>query len=107
MFNELPVRAKREMLSDIVEIIQCLHLGHRSECDRFVEHLKARCAFLDEKIQQDVLIFIEQVQFQYAYDPWHKVTLEVEEAADQLIQDLGFLPSKGISPQSHKTLPDF
>jgi hypothetical protein len=90
MFNELPIRSKHEMMKDIVEIIQCLHKGQRLRCDRFVEDLKVRCALLDETIQQDVLIFVEQVQFQYAYDPWHKVTTEVEAAADRLIQDLGF-----------------
>jgi len=90
MFNELPIRSKREMISDIIEIIHCLHSGKRQQCDRFVEDLKARCSFLDEKIQQDVLMFVEQVQFQYAYDPWHKVTPDVEAAADRLIEDLGF-----------------
>ena len=97
MFNELPVRSKREMVSDIIEIIHCLHLGRRSQCDRFVEDLKTRCSFLDEKIQQDVLMFVEQVQFQYAYDPWHKVTPDVEAAADRLIEDLGFFKNSGQS----------
>jgi hypothetical protein len=90
MFNELPIRSKREMANDIAEIIECLHRGQRSKTDLLIEDLKARCALLDERIQQDVLIFVEQVQFQYAYDPWHKVTSDVEAAADQLIQDLGF-----------------
>lgn len=90
MFNELPIRAKREMVGDIVEIIHYLHLGDKMNCDRYVEDLKARCSILDEQVQQDVLIFVEQVQFQYAYDPWHKVTPEIEAAADRLIEDLGF-----------------
>jgi len=90
LFNELPIRSKLEMAKDVAEIIQCLHAGHRSRSDQFVKNLKARCSLLDEKIQQDVLIFVEQVQFQHAYDPWHRVTPEVERAADRLIMDLGF-----------------
>ncbi len=90
MFHELPIRSKKEMVSDIVKIVQCLHEGKRAEADLLVEDLKARGAFLDETIQQDVLIFVEQVQFQYAYDPWHKVTPDVQSAADRLIHDLGF-----------------
>jgi hypothetical protein len=89
-FHELPIRSKTEMVNDIIEIIRCLHRGRRTTSDRLVEDLKARCAFLDETIQQDVLIFVEQVQFQQVYDPWHRVTPEVEQAADRLIQDLGF-----------------
>lgn len=87
--DEIPIRSKMEMAHDIAEIIQCLHRGQRSAADLLIEDLKARSLQLDEMIQRDVLIFAEQVQFQYAYDPWHKMTEDVQRAADKLIQDLG------------------
>lgn len=89
--HELPIRSKLMMAQEIGEIIQCLHRGQRSAADLMIEDLKIRSIYLDEQIQQDVLIFAEQVQFQYDYDPWHKVTSEVERAADRLIKDLGFI----------------
>ena len=88
--NELPIRSKVSMAQDIGEIIACLHRGERSAADLLIEDLKVRSIFLGEEIQHDVLIFAEQVQFQYDYDPWHKVTAEVERAANRLIEDLGF-----------------
>ncbi|HSX26752.1 MAG TPA: hypothetical protein VLE89_07075 [Chlamydiales bacterium] len=88
--HELPARSKTEMLKDICEIVHFLHTGQRSAADLLIEDLKTRSIFLDEKIQHDVLIFAEQVQFQYDYDPWHKVTPDVQKAADKLIHDLGF-----------------
>jgi hypothetical protein len=88
--HELPIRSKLDMLDDVVKIIHYLHEGDRVAADHLIDDLKTRAVYLDEKIQQDVLIFSEQVQFQYDYDPWHKVTPEVQSAADQLISDLGF-----------------
>ncbi len=88
--HELPVRSKLDMLEDIVQIISHLHVGNRSAADPLIDDLKIRSIYLNEKIQQDVLIFAEQVHFQYDYDPWHRVTPEVQKAADRLIQDLGF-----------------
>jgi hypothetical protein len=93
--NELPIRAKVEMAKDIGEIIHFLHTGQRSAADLLIEDLKIRSVYLEETIQQDVLIFAEQIQFQYDYDPWHKVTGEVQKAADKLIEDLGFVPPAG------------
>lgn len=87
--RELPLRSKLEMAQDVVGVLQCLHRGERSHADLLLEDLKLRSVSLDESIQQHVLIFAEQVQFQYAYDPWHCITQEVERAADQLLQDLG------------------
>lgn len=88
--HELPIRSKLEMLDDIVQIIHYLHTGKRKAADPLIDDLKTRSMFLDERIQQDVLIFAEQVYFQYDYDPWHKVTPDVQKAADRLIEDLGF-----------------
>jgi hypothetical protein len=90
--NELPIRAKKEMAEEIGEIIHYLHTGQRSAADLLIEDLKIRSVYLDESIQHDVLIFAEQIQFQYDYDPWHKVTGEIQTAADKLIENLGFKP---------------
>ncbi len=88
--EDLPIRSKLEMLEDIVKILHYLHTGVRSAADPLIDDLKTRAMFLEERIQQDVLIFSEQVHFQYDYDPWHKITSDVQEAADKLIADLGF-----------------
>ena len=88
--RELLIRSKQEMAEDISKIIHYLHTGQRSAADLLIEDLKLRSLFFDETIQQHVLIFSEQVHFQYDYDPWHKVTLEVEKAADTLLHDLGY-----------------
>lgn len=90
--QELPIRSKIEMAKDIGEIIRCLHSGQRSAADLLIEDLKARSISMDENIQQSVLMFAEQVQFQYSYDTWHLVTPDVEQAADKLIENLGFIP---------------
>lgn len=88
--HQLPIRSKLIMVDDIVRVIQCLHEGKRGAADGLLDDLKVRAMFFDEQIQQDVLIFAEQIYFQYDYDPWHKVTGEVQRAADKLIEDLGF-----------------
>lgn len=94
--QELPIRSKVSMLDDLVQIIHYLHMGNRRAADALIDDLKIRSMFMDEMIQQAVLIFTEQVQFQYDYDPWHKVTVEVQKAADRLIEDLGFRPPKNF-----------
>ena len=91
---ELPIRSKLNMLDDIVQIIHYLHTGERKAALPLIDDLKARSLFFDPQIQQDVLIFSEQVCFQYDYDPWHKVTSGVERAANRLIDDLGFTHPK-------------
>ena len=92
--NELPIRSKKEMAEEVGEIIRFLHTGQRSAADLLIEDLKIRSVYLEEPIQHDVLIFAEEVQFQYDYDPWHKVTSGVQKAADKLIEDLGFTPPR-------------
>ena len=88
IFHELPVRSKIEMMQDVVQTIHSLHRGDRVKADFFIEDLKARSIQLDEEIQQSVLKFAEQVQFQVAYDPWHNITREVGQAADALLEFL-------------------
>ena len=88
--TELPIRSKLKMIDDIIQIIHHLHTGARSAADPLINDLKVRSIYLDEQIQQDVLTFAGQVYFQYEYDPWHKVTPDIQKAADKLIRDLGF-----------------
>lgn len=78
------------MLNDITQIIYYLHIGNRKAADEFIKDLKIRSTFLEETVQSQVLIFVEQIHFQYEYDPNHKVTLEVQQTADKLIEELGF-----------------
>src|SRR3989338_3074269 len=92
---EIPIRSKLAMLRHIVQIICYLQAGKRWLADPLIDDLKIRSLFLDEKIQADVLMFSEQIHFQYAYDPDHNVTPEVGKAADQLMEDLGFFLKGG------------
>ncbi len=94
--QELPIRAKMEMAKEIGQVVACLHAGRRSAADLLIEDLKARAVYMDEEIQQSVLMFAEQVQFQYDYDLWHRMTAEVAQAADKLIENLGFRPPSSI-----------
>lgn len=82
------------MCKEIAEVIRYLHHGERNKADTLLDDLKKRAVYLDEDIQHDVLIFAEQVHFQFDYDPWHKVTPNVQIAADQLIEDLGYFSWK-------------
>ncbi len=88
--KEDPELSKSIMCEDVAHIISHLHHGQRALADPLINDLKTRSLLMEDKIQQDVLMFSEQVQFQYDYDPWHKVTPEVQEAADHLLEDLGF-----------------
>lgn len=88
--HEIPIKAKLEMLNDIALVIEYLHRGRRDKAAPLLNELKTRALFLDEQIQHDVLVFISSVEFQYDYDPWHKVTKEIQKSADKLIEDLGF-----------------
>lgn len=93
---ELPFKSKLQMLDDIVKIIYYLHEGRRHDADQLITDLKARSIYLEEPIQQAVLMFAEQVCFQFDYDPYHKVTEDVQKSADKLIENMGFSsPSEG------------
>ena len=89
---EIPIRSKLDILDDLVQIIHYLHTGDRKAADHLIKDMKIRALFLDEEIQRHILIFTDQVYFQYNFDPWHRVTHEVQEAADHLIEQLGFRP---------------
>jgi hypothetical protein len=87
---EIPIRSKLKMLEEIAQIVGYLHRGNRKKIDALVDDLKVRAIYLEDPIQHEVLQFAEAVYFQFDYDPWHKVTLEVGKAADRLIEALGF-----------------
>lgn len=78
------------MAEEVGEVIRCLGGGHWSCVEEGLHDLKARALYLEEPIQQRVLMFAEQVEFCKAYDPWHSVTEEVRVAADKLIEELGW-----------------
>ena len=99
--NELPIRSKIEVAQEIGQIIHYLTQGQESKVNELIEDLKNRSIYLDEKIQGDVLIFAETIQFQQSYDPWHQITPEIEKSANQLIEDLGFIP-----PQNCPRIPE-
>lgn len=78
------------MIKDISEIVQCLYSGQASATNLLIEDLRKRSLFLDDQIQQDVLMFIEQLEFQKLYDSSLIFTKNIQLAADKLIEDLGF-----------------
>jgi hypothetical protein len=88
--KELPIRSKLKMKENVGRIIQSLHEGNRAVSNLLIEDLKGRSLFFDAQIQQDVLIFAEQIQFQSVYDPDRNITPEIQRAADRLMDDLGF-----------------
>lgn len=95
---ELPIRSKIAMLEDIIDAMEGLHRGLRKRIENSLKDLLLRALYLDEAIQQSALIFSEHVQFQYRYDPQHKVSEEIEKAADQLIENMGFSLSRIKKP---------
>ena len=86
--RELSIRSKCEMIRDVGKTLAYLHWGKGKELDAAIEDLKIRSIYLEEEVQQNVLMFAEQVYFQYRYDPWHRVNENVTLAADRLIQTL-------------------
>lgn len=91
---QIPIRSKLDMLNDIVQIVCYLHEGNRKEGEKYILDLKMRALFMNHQIQNCVLVFTDQVHFQFNIDPWHKVTPEVQKAADLLIEQMGFQPPK-------------
>ena len=83
--RDLPLRSKRAMVQDVGQALRFLHEGGKAKLDVVIRDLKTRSIDLEENVQQSVLIFSEQVDFQYAYDPWHLVTRDITRAADRLI----------------------
>jgi hypothetical protein len=90
--QELPIRSKIIIAQNIGQIIYHLHTGKSERANALLDEIKTRSIYLDEAIQRDVLIFSEAIQFQEAYDPWHRITLDIQCAADRLIEGLGFNP---------------
>ena len=92
MGRDLPIRSKVAMAENISKILKSLHEGDREAALPLLEDLKVRSIYLDEQIQHDVLAFTSLVLFQYDYDPWHKVSQDLQIATDKLLEDMGFNP---------------
>jgi len=76
------------ILKIIVDAINLLGHGEFSLLDPLLDNLKKTSMEFDDKIQEDVLDFIQQIEFQKDYDPAHLVTKEIQQTADRLITDL-------------------
>lgn len=90
-FEELPIRTKLKMTENIGKMMDWLYQGNQKKLYEEAEELKKESIYLSEEIQQSVLMFVEQLLFQYQYDPG-EITEEVRKMADRLIASLGFLP---------------
>ena len=90
MKRDLPIRTKLEMAENIGKVLRHLFDGDRMRATPLLDALKISSIYLDDDIQQDVLAFVQQVLFQFDYDPGHKLTPEIQKAADKLIEDMGF-----------------
>jgi hypothetical protein len=93
-FKEKPLQLKAAIAEDVAEVIHCLHYGLISATNLLLDDIKSRALLTDEKIQQKTLKFSEQVLFQFAYDPNHAVSKEVETAALDLLDELGYKPER-------------
>lgn len=94
MIKHLPIRSKIEIAQKTGELLACLHKGHFFTANHLIEDLKRSSLYLEDPIQQDVLMLSQAIQFQEVYDPTHCITLEIKRIADRLIEDLGFVPPK-------------
>jgi hypothetical protein len=81
----LPIKLKHEMVDEVAQIVVSLHTGDKKRCEKLMEELKVNALYLDEEIQHNVLIFTGQIDFQKIYDPWHRISPEVERSALFLI----------------------
>jgi len=79
---------KEIILVLIAETIHRLGNGEFSKLDPLLDKMKSASESLNDKVQEDILDFIQQVEFQKDYDPEHLITKEIKKAADRLIRDL-------------------
>ncbi len=79
---------KYEISLMIQKIIKNLHFGYLKKNQPLIKKMRTLSVKLDEKIKQDVIDFIQQIDFQTDYDPKHLVTKEIKKSADRLIRDL-------------------
>ena len=79
---------KEDILKIIGEAISALGHGYIEQIDPLLDKLKEKSSTLSDKIQEDILDFIIQIEFQKDYDYQHLITKEIQEAADKLIKDL-------------------
>jgi hypothetical protein len=86
----LPIRSKIEITKCVVQILIALHFGDFCNLNTNINNLKKLALSWEDKIQQDVLIFTELVQFQAVYDYNHLIIKEICDSADKLFEDLGY-----------------
>jgi len=79
------MKDKKDTLDTIAQIIHSLGEGKLSSIDPLLDLLKKQTSFL-ESLQEEVLDFIQQVEFQKDYDPQHLITENVQKATDRLIR---------------------
>jgi len=82
------MKDKEYILKTIAEIIVRLGHGNFTEMDSLLDSLREKTSSCSVSIQEDILDFIQQVEFQKEYDLEHLVTKEIQESADKLIKDL-------------------
>lgn len=82
------MKDKEYILNTIAEIISNLGHGNFTELNSLLDSLREKTSYCNEHIQEDILDFIQQVEFQKEYDLEHLVTKEIQESADKLIKDL-------------------
>jgi hypothetical protein len=81
------MKDKEEILDTIAQIIHSLVEGNLSSIDPLLDLLKTQTISLKD-LQEEVLDFIQQVEFQKDYDPQHLITENIQKAADILIKSI-------------------
>lgn len=78
---------KTDILNTIALIITFLGEGKISSIDPLLDLLKNQTSSLQD-LQESVLDFIQQVEFQKDYDPQHLINTNIQESADKLIREI-------------------
>lgn len=76
---------KKEILDTIAQIIHSLGEGELSSLDPLLDLLKIQTLSL-KTMQEEILDFIQQIEFQKDYDPQHLITENIQIATDKLIK---------------------
>lgn len=82
------MQSKEYIFNTIAKIINNLGQGNFKKLDLLLDNLRKKTSSYDSNIQEDILDFIQQIEFQKDYDQNHLVTKEIQEAADKLIINL-------------------
>lgn len=78
---------KEDILNTIAQVITALGEGKISSIDPLLDLLKKQtCTW--EGLQECILDFIQQVEFQKDYDAHHLVNNNIQKSADKLIREI-------------------